>query len=147
MRAGSLFLCAVAVCTAQNYRVETVAGSGAAGFAGDSGPAFRAELNNPAGGALDSQGRLYVADRDNNRVRRVDADGTIRTIAGTGDADVLSAVDLAVDPSGTLYVAGGSYIRTVSPAGTVAQLVGPDAGLTSVSAIALEASGSVLAAD
>lgn len=62
-----------------------VAGTGAAGFAGDGGPATKAELNAPAGLALDRYGDLYIADQGNNRVRRVDAKtGRIETIAGRG---------------------------------------------------------------
>lgn len=63
----------------------TVAGNGTAGFAGDGGPATRAELNAPAGLALDRYGDIYIADQGNNRIRRVDAKtGRIETIAGRG---------------------------------------------------------------
>jgi DNA-binding beta-propeller fold protein YncE len=62
-----------------------VAGSGTAGFAGDGGPATKAELNAPAGLAVDRYGDLYIADQGNNRIRRVDAKtGRIDTIAGRG---------------------------------------------------------------
>jgi DNA-binding beta-propeller fold protein YncE len=68
--------------------IVTVAGSGAAGFGGDGGPAREARLNEPYGVVLDSQGNLYFADRLNRRVRRVDgATGRIHTIAGTGKAE------------------------------------------------------------
>jgi DNA-binding beta-propeller fold protein YncE len=63
----------------------TVAGNGTAGFAGDGGPATKAELNAPAGLALDRYGDLYIADQGNNRIRLVDAKtGRIETIAGRG---------------------------------------------------------------
>ena len=63
----------------------TVAGNGTPGFAGDGGPATKAELNAPAGLALDRYGDLFIADQGNNRIRRVDAKtGRIETIAGTG---------------------------------------------------------------
>lgn len=65
--------------------ITTVAGTGAAGYSGDGGPARSARLNGPQRVELDSQGNLYIADTLNNVVRRVDvATGLIRTIAGVG---------------------------------------------------------------
>lgn len=67
--------------------VATVAGDGKAGYSGDGGPATQARLNEPYGIVLDRRGNLYIADRQNRRVRRVDArTGTIDTIAGDGTA-------------------------------------------------------------
>ncbi|MCL9760910.1 serine/threonine-protein kinase [Frankia sp. AiPa1] len=63
--------------------VEHHGGTGIPGLSGDGGPATRAEINAPHGLALDRSGRLYLADTGNGRIRRVDADGTISTIAGT----------------------------------------------------------------
>ena len=63
----------------------TVAGDGKRGFAGDGGPATKAELNAPAGLALNRYGDLFIADQGNNRIRLVDAKtGHIETIAGRG---------------------------------------------------------------
>lgn len=59
---------------------------GKAGFEGDRGPADQAWLNHPTGLAVDPQGRIYIADTDNNRIRRIETDGTIVTLAGTGQA-------------------------------------------------------------
>lgn len=67
-------------------RITTLAGTGDAGSLGDGGPAARAQLNTPQGIAIDGSGRVFIADTLNNRVRRVDPDGTIRTVAGTGEA-------------------------------------------------------------
>ncbi len=67
--------------------ITTVAGNGEEGYSGDGGPATQAALNEPYGIALDRAGNLYLADRLNRRVRRVDAaSGLITTVAGTGDA-------------------------------------------------------------
>ena len=67
--------------------ITTVAGSGEKGFSGDGGPAVNAALNEPYGVVVDRAGNLYIADRLNRRVRRIDAaTGTITTIAGTGEA-------------------------------------------------------------
>jgi DNA-binding CsgD family transcriptional regulator len=66
--------------------ITTLAGTGDAGGAGDGGPAKQAQLSTPQGLAVDSVGRVYIADTLTNRVRRIDPSGTIRTVAGTGDA-------------------------------------------------------------
>ena len=67
--------------------ITTVAGNGEAGYVGDGGPAVRASLNEPYGIAIDPAGNIFVADRLNRRVRRIDAaSGVITTLAGTGEA-------------------------------------------------------------
>ncbi len=103
-----------------------VAGTGVGGFSGDGGPALSAQLNFPAGVALDGSGNLYVVDSANNRVRRVAADGSIVTVAGggaccaTGDggpatsAYLSSPQGVAVDVSGNLYIGEYGRIRKVS---------------------------------
>jgi sugar lactone lactonase YvrE len=74
---------------AQTGIITTVAGNGTNGFSGDGGPATAAQLNYPKGIALDAAGNLYIVDRGNNRIRRVDAQsGIITTIAGDGTASV-----------------------------------------------------------
>jgi sugar lactone lactonase YvrE len=95
--------------------ISTFAGSGAAGFAGDGGPATVAQLNEPYGVTVDGQGNLYIADFRNDRVRRVDAGGTIATIAGGGSslgdggpatsAQLCCPTNVALDPKGNLYIA------------------------------------------
>jgi len=67
--------------------ISTIAGNGDKGYSGDGGPATAAALNEPYGIALDCAGNLYIADRLNRRVRRVDAaSGVMTTVAGTGEA-------------------------------------------------------------
>jgi sugar lactone lactonase YvrE len=66
--------------------IETIAGDGVAGFSGDGGPARAARLRGPEGLALAGDGSLYVSDRGNHRIRRIDAAGRIETVAGTGMA-------------------------------------------------------------
>jgi uncharacterized protein (TIGR03437 family) len=81
-----------------------VVGGGGDPAAGDGGDALNARLNHPAGVASDAAGNVYIADRDNNRIRRVTPDGTIATL--TGSADVLSApAAVSVDGSGNVVVA------------------------------------------
>lgn len=65
-------------------RITTVAGSGRQGFSGDGGKATDAELNTPQKIAVAKDGSLFIADRANHRVRKVDARGVIVTIAGAG---------------------------------------------------------------
>src|SRR6266852_4080489 len=64
--------------------IVTVAGTGSPGFSGDNGPATQALLNQPFDLAFDAAGNLYISDALNARVRRVSPDGTITTVAGTG---------------------------------------------------------------
>jgi hypothetical protein len=66
--------------------VTTIAGTGRAGFSGDGGPATAADLHGPQSIAIDSAGDIFIADSQNNRVRRVDARGIITTLAGSGQA-------------------------------------------------------------
>jgi sugar lactone lactonase YvrE len=66
--------------------IETVAGIGQAGFSGDGGPAVEATLSGPEGIAVGDDGTLYVSDTQNHRVRHIDGDGVITTIAGNGQA-------------------------------------------------------------
>ena len=63
--------------------ITTVAGTGEAGYGGDGGPAYQAQLSSPRGVAADSRGNVYIADAGNHRVRRVDPTGTITNFAGS----------------------------------------------------------------
>jgi sugar lactone lactonase YvrE len=66
--------------------ITTIAGNGNFGFGGDGGPAIDAELNSPFGVSIDSSGNLFIADAQNERIRRVDAvSGFITTVAGNGN--------------------------------------------------------------
>ncbi|MGE0222652.1 MAG: hypothetical protein AB7S57_05280 [Acetobacteraceae bacterium] len=69
---------------ARDGSISTIAGTGERGFAGDGGPATRAQLNEPYGVVVDRNGTVFFADRLNRRVRKVDANGIITTLAGDG---------------------------------------------------------------
>lgn len=113
--------------------ITTVAGNGTAGFSGDGGPATQASLNLPAGVVTDSKGNLYISDRSNNRVRRVDTKGIIQTWAGNGNEGyyndngpaVQATLDkpfgLAMDDKNNLYIAdrGNNRVRKVTPNGII----------------------------
>ena len=116
----------------------TVAGTGTAGFSGDAGPATSAMLSFPTGVAVDGAGILYIADLQNMRIRRVDRNGVISTVAGSGtrgfsgDGGPATRARLnrpnrvAVDRSGTLYFAdvGNHRIRKVDTRGTITTVAG-----------------------
>ena len=103
--------------------ISTFAGTGAAGFAGDGGPATAALLNNVRAVAADGAGNVYIADRANNRIRKVAPDGTISTFAGTGTAGfsgdngpanaaaLRNPAGLAVDSAGNVYISDTSNQR------------------------------------
>ncbi len=98
-----------------NGVIATAAGNGDAGYSGDGGPAASASLNFPMGIAAGPAGSVYVADVDNNRIRKV-ANGVIITVAGTGTdgysgdggpatSAQLIPVGIASDSVGNLYIA------------------------------------------
>ena len=121
-----------------NGVISTVAGNGTAGYSGDGGLAINATLNNPGGIAVDAAGNLYISDTQNHCIRKVDADGIISTVAGTGsfgfsgdgglaiNATLYFPAGLALDISGNLYVADrrNSRIRKVSASGIITTVVG-----------------------
>src|SRR5439155_1177468 len=95
--------------------ITTMAGNGNPTFAGDGGAATSASLNFPASVALDASGNLYIADPNNNRIRKVAAaTGIITTVAGGGSslgdggaatsASLYDPTALALDASGNLYI-------------------------------------------
>jgi uncharacterized protein (TIGR03437 family) len=118
--------------------VTTVfAGTGIAGSLGDGGPATAARLNAPAGVALGPDGSLYIADYNNDRIRRVAPNGTISTIAGSasgyaGDGGQATAARLngpssvGLDAAGNLYVvdAVNRRVRKITPAGIITTVAG-----------------------
>lgn len=99
--------------------ISTVAGGGPNGWPdfGDGGPATDAQLNAPADVSIDGGGRIYVAEKFGQRIRRIRADGTIRTLSGTGvygfagdggpatDAQLASPSAIFADEEGFLFVA------------------------------------------
>lgn len=93
--------------------IETIAGTGVAGRAGDGGPASAAQLDTPSDVRFGPDGTLHVADRDNNAIRRIDENGIITTVVGTGGrgyaGDEGSADGCMLDrPSGLNFAPDGS---------------------------------------
>ena len=118
--------------------IHTVAGNGIAGYSGDDGQALKASLNFPAGLAFDSSGNLFIADRNNHRIRRVDTHGIITTVAGNGIADMggdnglaIEAnlnypSDIVIDDKNNIFISDRSNnrIRKINPSGLIFTVVG-----------------------
>jgi uncharacterized protein (TIGR03437 family) len=122
-----------------NGQITGVAGTGQAGFSGDTGAATSALLRAPLGIAFDGSGNLFIADTGNNRVREVYAsNGTINTIAGNGAASTTGdgglAVNatlnqpaaVAVDASGNIFIAerSGQVVREIATNGIINTVAG-----------------------
>ncbi len=118
-------------------RISTFAGVGTSGFAGDNGPAAQARFAQPMGIAFGPDGSLYVADRDNHRLRKIDSYGTITTIVGNGtaafsgdggpaaQAQLSFPTGVFVGPNG-IYIAdwGNARIRRIDPQGNMSTVAG-----------------------
>jgi sugar lactone lactonase YvrE len=123
---------------AGSHAVSTYAGTGEPGYGGDGGAATDARLWQPLGLAVDGAGNLYVADAANHRIRRIDADGTIRTIAGNGtngyagdgglavDAELREPYGLALGPDGSLYFSDwkSHVVRRIDATGIIRTVAG-----------------------
>ena len=146
--AGNLFICDIVHHVVRKVDaggfITTVAGNGTMGFSGDGGPAIYASLNTPIHALPDGQGNLYISDLSNYRVRKVDKDGYITTIAGQPDSSlgygdggpatqawIGSPRGLAFDLTGGLLIAatGGQRIRRVElSSGIIATVAGKGTG-------------------
>lgn len=180
-RAGNLF-----IADTLNHRVRklvsatgtivTLAGSGTAGYSGDGGPAAAAQLSQPGGLAIDSEGNLYIADAGASVIRKVDArSGMISTVAGTGKAgfagdqgpaiaaQLNSPRGVSVDTQGNLFIAdtGNQRVRELAARNGIITTIagngskgysgdgGPSARaqLNKPYAIAIDAAGNLYIAD
>jgi len=122
--------------------ISTYAGNGLPGYSGDGGPASAASFDGPVNLALDAAGNLYVADLNNNAIRKVSPSGTVTTFAGDGtigyggdggpatNAQLYKASGLAVDASNNVYIAdyANNVIRKVNTAGIISTVAGTGAG-------------------
>ncbi len=126
--------------------ISTLAGTGVDGFSGDGGPATSAQLFFPSDVAVDGTGNVYIADSGNNRIRKVDASGTISTVAGSGDtghfqggfsgdggpatsAELSIPGALTFDSIGVMYIADSwnHRVRRVDTTGTITTVAGSTA--------------------
>lgn len=141
-RHGNIYIadwCGHSVRKVNTYGViTTVAGNDTAGFSGDDGLAINAQLNTPTGVSVDTAGNLYIADQQNNRIRKVSTTGIISTIAGTnvrgynGDDMAATMAQLSLptgvfaDKKGNVFIAdyGNGRIRKINAAGTIISVAG-----------------------
>ncbi len=163
--------------------ITTIAGTGINGYGGDGSRAAQATFNFPIGRgddeifghiALDASGNLYIADRGNHRIRRIDTAGNITTFAGTGvpgsggdggpatSATLNEPTGIAVGRNGVVYIAdwGNDRVRRVDTNGTISSVAGtgrPGFGgdngpasaavLDGPAAVAVDAAGNIYIAD
>jgi trimeric autotransporter adhesin len=157
-----------------NGIIRTVAGNGTYAYSGDGGAATNASLRHPYGIALDAWGNLYIADYNNYRIRRVDTNGIISTIAGTGsfgfsgdagsatNAKIAWVYGLAVDAAGNCFFPDAAYnrIRKIDTTGSISTVAGNgsyifsgDGGMATNAAmlgplsVALDSAGNLFIAD
>jgi trimeric autotransporter adhesin len=154
--------------------ITTVAGNGTAGYAGNGAAAVNALLNSPVAVAVDSAENLYIADYNNNVVRKVSSAGVISTLAGNGavgysgdggaaiSAQLNGPASVAVDTAGNVFIAdsGNHSVRKVTPGGFISTYAGngtlgysgdggaaTGAQLATPAGVALDAGGNLYIAD
>ena len=168
----------VYVADTDNHQIRKITRDGVTSLAGSNthygyadGSGVNAMFHAPRGVAVDAAGNAYVADTDNNMIRKVSPTGVVTTLAGalvSGTSDGTGAAarfyapwNLAIDPAGNLIVAdtGNSLIRKVTPAGVVTTLAGSAGvyghrdgpGATAIfntaAAVAVDKAGNVYVAD
>lgn len=116
--------------------INTIAGTGIAGYNGDNIPATAAQLNSPYGITVDDTGSVYISDSKNRRIRKIDTFGIITTVAGTGvkgfsgDGGIAAIAQLhrpkalRFDNAGNLYFTDSTRIRMIGTTGIISTVAG-----------------------
>jgi sugar lactone lactonase YvrE len=142
---------------APDGQVVTIGGDGLAGYR--DGPAAQARFNGPIGVAVDAAGRVIVADTYNDRIRAIAADGTVSTIAGSGEPGAVDGAALdarfdtpcgvAVDRAGRIYVAdtGNGVVRIIADGEVSTPVAALPDGLVRPIGIAIGPRGDVYVSD
>jgi sugar lactone lactonase YvrE len=149
-------------------RIRTAIGAGH--FSGDGRSAREAVFADPSGIAFDAAGNLYVADQNNFRVRRIDPQGNVSTVAGTGsfavsgdggpaiEAKIGRPLAVATDATGNVYFAAQNMVRRIAPDGNITTIAGggsylsddipaTDESLAGPSGLVVDVNGTVFIAD
>ena len=122
--------------------INTICGHDSIGYSGDGGPAINAKLYGPSGICFDKTGNLFIADCDNNVIRKINTLGIITTFAGTGvhgyngdgitatSAELYLPTDVQADDSGNIYIAdqGNARVRKVNTDGIISTYAGNGIG-------------------
>ncbi len=115
--------------------IDMFAGTGEQGWSGEGGPASEATFDRPSRIAASAAGDVYVADAARHRIRKIDPQGGVSTVAGTGERGFsgdggpatqarLDIQDIALDERGNLYVAHGDRIRRIDMKGIITTVAG-----------------------
>jgi sugar lactone lactonase YvrE len=141
--------------------ITTVAGTGAANYSGDGGPAFGASLNSPSDVFVDGAGNIFIADTLNHVIRKIDTAGVIHLVAGTpqsggysGDGGTATSAQLnqpngvCADQAGNVYIADtlNNRVREVNSTNTITTVAGP-ASLSNPTDVVVDGSGSIFVTD
>jgi hypothetical protein len=122
--------------------ITTICGNGISGSIGDGGRASAAQLYSPSGICFDKIGNLYIADLENNKIRKIDTSGIITTFAGTGPAgytgdgiaatlaELYNPSGVLADDTGNIYIAdlGNNRLRKVNISGIISTCAGTGVG-------------------
>lgn len=154
--------------------ISTLAGTGIYGYSGDYGPATSANLSYVFHVAVNATENVFIADRDNHRIRKTDSSGIITTIAGTGvagysgdggsavSAQINAPFGIVLDAAGNIYFSetGNQRIRKIDTAGMITTIAGTgtaaysgdgsaaiEASIKNPSGIALDTEGNLYFAD
>ncbi|HTA81522.1 MAG TPA: SBBP repeat-containing protein, partial [Bacteroidia bacterium] len=120
------------------YVITTIAGNGASGYSGDGAAATAANLNEPTGLVTDAAGNIYISDKFNNCIRKVNTAGIITTAAGNGtagftgdggaatNAELNNPYGIAIDPHGNIYIADykNARVRVLGNSGNITTIAG-----------------------
>lgn len=124
-----------------NGIITTIAGTGSySGYGGDGGPATEAQFDTPTSLAVDHLGNIFISDSYNSRIRKIDTNGIITTVAGNGahgysgdggqaiSAKLYTPLGVAVDYNGNLFISDMSLIRKVDTNGIITTIAGKSQG-------------------
>lgn len=152
---------AIYVAEAAFHRIRKIINGNVTTFAGstvgyENGEGTDAKFNKPYGLTIDNQGNVYVADSENNRIRKITSAGVVSNLAGNGDADYENGqgenaefdkpYGVDVDSEGNVYVADAENhrIRKITPSGNVSSFI---SGLSNPVSVALDGQNNVYVAD